>query len=44
MVCQVAADRLGYSVAEVARVLGVTTSTVIRARHSESIAGIRKYL
>ena len=44
MVCQVAVDRMGYPGAEVARVLGVATSAVIRAAHSESMAGIRKYL
>ena len=44
MVCQVAVDGMGYPGAEVARVLGVTTSAVIRAAHSEGMAGIRKYL
>jgi chromosomal replication initiation ATPase DnaA len=44
MVCQVAVDRLGYPGAEVARVLGVTTSAVVRAAQSGSIPGIRKYL
>lgn len=44
LICQVAVDKMGYPGAEVARVLGVTTSAVIRAAHSAGLAEIRKYL
>ena len=39
-----AVDRMGYPGTEMARGIGVTTSAVIRASHSEGMAGIRKYL
>jgi REP element-mobilizing transposase RayT len=42
--CQVAVGRMGYPAAEVARFLGVTTSAVVRAAHSESHPEIEKYL
>jgi hypothetical protein len=42
--CQVAVGRMGYPAAEVARFLGVTTSAVGRASHSESHPEIEKYL
>jgi len=42
--CQVAVGRIGYPAAEVARFLGVTTSAVVRAGHSESHPEIEKYL
>jgi hypothetical protein len=42
--CQVAVDWIGYPAAEVARFLGVTTSAVVPATHSESHPGIEKYL
>jgi len=42
--CQVAVGRMGYPAAEVARFLGVTTSAVVRAVHSESHPDIEKYL
>jgi len=42
--CQVAVGRMGYPGAEVARFLGVTTSAVVRAAHSESHLEIEKYL
>jgi len=35
---------MGYAAAEVARFLGVTTSVVVRAVHSESHPEIEKYL
>jgi REP element-mobilizing transposase RayT len=43
IVCQVAVDKMGYPAAEVARVLGVTTSAVVRAAHSKLMPGIEKY-
>jgi len=42
--CQVAVGRMGYPAAEVARFLGVTTSAVVRAAHSENHPKIEKYL
>jgi putative transposase len=44
LLCQVAVDRMGYPGAEVARVLGVTTSAVVRAAHSAGLPEIHKYL
>ena len=44
LICQVAVDKMGYPGAEVARVLGVTTSAVVRAAHSAGLAEIRRYL
>ena len=44
LLCQVAVGRMGYPAAEVARFLGVTTSAVVRAAHSESHPEIEKYL
>ena len=41
--CQVAVGRMGYPAAEVARFLGVTTSAVVRAAHSEGLPEIEKY-
>ncbi len=43
IVCQVAVEKMGYPGAEVARILGVTTSAVIRAAHSKAVEGIEKY-
>ena len=42
--CQVAARERGYLGAEVARFLGVTTSSVNRLAVSERLPGVRKYL
>jgi hypothetical protein len=42
--CQVVVGRMGYPAAEVGRFLGVTTSAVVRAAHSESHPEIEKYL
>ena len=42
--CQVAVGRMGYPAAAAARFLGVTTSAVVRAAHSESHPEIEKYL
>ncbi len=42
--CQLAIGRMGYPGAEVARFLGVTTSSVNRLAVSEEVAHIRKYL
>lgn len=42
--CQLAVGKMGYPGAEVARFLGVTTSAVARAAHSEDSPEIRKYL
>ena len=44
MLCQVAVKRLGDSGAEVARLLGVTTSLVNRLASSEEVAGVDRYL
>ena len=41
--CEVAVGRMGYPAAEVARFLGVTTSAVVRAAHSEVLPKIEKY-
>jgi putative transposase len=43
MVCRLAVEKMGYPGAEVARVLGVTTSAVVRAARSGVVAGILKY-
>jgi hypothetical protein len=42
--CQIAVTRMGYSGAEVARFLGVTTSSVNRLAVSEELPEVRKYL
>lgn len=42
--CQLAVREMGYSGAEVARFLGVTTSSVNRLAVSEQLRGIRRYL
>ena len=41
--CQVGVGRMSYPAAEVARFLGVTTSAVVRAAHSESLREIETY-
>jgi len=42
--CQLAIGRMGYPGAEVARFLGVTTSSVNRLALSEEVANLKKYL
>ena len=42
--CQLAVGRMGYPGAEVARFLGVTTSSVNRLAISEEVANLKKYL
>jgi putative transposase len=42
--CQLAIGRMGYPGAEVARFLGVTTSSVNRLVVSEEVSGLKKYL
>jgi hypothetical protein len=42
--CQLAVGRMGYPGAEVARYLGVTTSSVNRLAVSEEAADLKKYL
>jgi hypothetical protein len=42
--CQLAIGRMGYPGAEVARFLGVTTSSVNRLAVSEEVAHLKKYL
>jgi hypothetical protein len=42
--CQLAIGRMGYPGAEVARFLGVTTSSVNRLAVSEEAANLKKYL
>jgi len=42
--CQLAVRRMGYPGAEVARFLGVTTSSVNRLAVSEEVANLKKYL
>ena len=42
--CQLAVGKMGYPGAEVARFLGVTTSSVNRLAVSEEIPGLKKYL
>ncbi len=44
MFCQLAIGRMGYPGAEVARFLGVTTSSVNRLAVSEEVANLKKYL
>jgi len=44
MLCQLAVGRMGYPGAEVARFLGVTTSSVNRLAVSEGTLDLRKYL
>jgi putative transposase len=41
--CHVAVERMGHPGAHVARFLGVTTSAVVRAAHSENLGGGGKY-
>jgi len=41
--CHVAVERMGHPGAQVARFLGVTTSAVVRAAHSENLGGVGKY-
>jgi len=41
--CPVAVERMGYPGAYVARLLGVTTSAVVRAANSENLGEIGKY-
>lgn len=42
--CQLAVDKMGYSGAQVARFLGVTTSAAKRAGHSEAHEVLHRYL
>lgn len=42
--CQLAVGRMGYPGAEVARFLGVTTSSVNRLVVSEEVSDLKKYL
>jgi hypothetical protein len=42
--CQFAAGRMGYPGAEVARYIGVTTSSVNRLAVSEETADLKKFL
>ena len=42
--CQLAVRRMGYPGAEVARFLGVTTSSVNRLAVSEEVVNLKKYL
>lgn len=42
--CQLAVGRMGYPGAEVARYLGVTTSSINRLAASEEVADLKKYL
>jgi len=42
--CHIAGGNMGYLAAEVARILGVTTSAVIRAAYSENVREIETYL
>jgi hypothetical protein len=42
--CQIAVGKMGYSGAEVARFLGVTTSAVNRLAVSDSLSKIRDYI
>jgi hypothetical protein len=44
MFCQLAVGKMGYPGAEIARFLGVTTSSVNRLAASEETPDIRKYL
>ena len=44
LVCQPAKREMGYSGAEMARFLGVTTSSVNRVTVSEVLPKVRKYL
>ncbi len=44
LVCQAAKREMGYSRAEMARFLGVTTSSVKRVTASEILPKVRKYL
>ena len=42
--CQLVVGKMGYSGAEVARFLGVTTSAVVRAAYWEALPELPKYL
>ena len=42
--CQLAIGKMGYAGAEVARFLGVTTSSVNRLVVSEEVSDLKKYL
>ncbi len=42
--CQLAVGKMGYPAAEVARLLGVTTSAVVQAANSEDLPEIDKYI
>ena len=44
LLCQLAVRKMGYPGAEVARFLGVTTSAVVRAAHSEDLPEMERYL
>ena len=44
LLCQLAVRKMGYPGAEVARFLGVSTSAVVRAAHSQDLPEMRKYL
>jgi chromosomal replication initiation ATPase DnaA len=44
MICQLAIGKMGYPGAEVARFLGVTTSSVNRLAVSQKVANLTKYL
>ena len=42
--CQLAVGRMGYSGAEIARFLGITTSAVNRLASTKGLSGIEEYL
>ena len=42
--CQLSVVKMGYPGAQVARLLGVSTSAVVRAAHSEELPEVRNYL
>ncbi len=44
MFCQIAVKKMGYSGADVARFLGITTSAVNRLAVSDELPEIAKYL
>ena len=44
IICQMAVKKMGYSGADIARYLGVTTSAVNRLTVSEELSDIEKYM
>ena len=42
--CQLSVVKMGYPGAQVARLLGVTTSAVVRAANSEELTEVENYL